>query len=96
MTLTKIVISEDEKTRAAMSAYRITMSPHEWQWSQADQEAMASYILFLSAELVRATRVAEKAAAYFALDSLDNSHREFWEAEQEVRKALRALREGTG
>ncbi len=31
----------------ASSAYRITMSPHEWEWTQKDQEAMAWALILL-------------------------------------------------
>ena len=31
-------------------AYRITMSQHEWTWTQEEQEAMARYIVFLESD----------------------------------------------
>lgn len=34
----------------ASCAYRITMSPHEWEWSQSEQEAIASALVQLDIE----------------------------------------------
>lgn len=34
----------------ASSAYRITLSPHEWTWTKEEQEAMAAAIVKLDAE----------------------------------------------
>jgi hypothetical protein len=34
----------------ASSAYRITLSPHEWAWTQAEQEAMARAIVEMDRE----------------------------------------------
>jgi hypothetical protein len=37
----------------ASSAYRITMSPHEWNWTQAEQEAMACALVQRDAQLLK-------------------------------------------
>jgi hypothetical protein len=37
----------------ASSAYRITMSPHEWQWTQVEQEAMARALVQRDAQLLK-------------------------------------------
>jgi hypothetical protein len=34
----------------ASCAYRITLSPHEWTWTQEEQEAMAAAIVKLDEE----------------------------------------------
>lgn len=32
--------------RAIEAAFRITMSPHEWEWSPVEQCAMAAFVLY--------------------------------------------------
>lgn len=43
--------NEEIKNKAMFSAARITLSPHEWSWTQAEQEEMARYILDQSREI---------------------------------------------
>lgn len=45
-------------------------------------------------KLARAEKVVSESAYYFSLDTLENSHKEFWEAEQNVKLAIKAYREG--
>lgn len=35
-----------EREKAIEVALRLTMSPHEWEWSQGEQESMARYVLW--------------------------------------------------
>jgi len=49
--LTKIHITKDQIQSATYSALRITLSQHEWTWTQAEQEEMATYILWQAVEL---------------------------------------------
>lgn len=48
--LTEIHLKKEQVNSAIMSAMRITMSPHEWSWTQLEQEEMAMTILWLGAE----------------------------------------------
>ena len=59
--LTKIHITEDEKKSAIMSAYRATMSPHEWAWTDREQVVMAQYILWQSTRIAVLERVFDEA-----------------------------------
>lgn len=43
----------------ASSAYRITMSPHEWEWTQPEQEAMAKAVVVLDAQRAQLRRALE-------------------------------------
>jgi hypothetical protein len=46
-------LSPFDTNHPASSAYRITMSEHEWTWTQAEQEAMAKAIVRLDGERMR-------------------------------------------
>jgi len=41
-------MKHDPIDTAAMHAVRITLSPHEWTWTQKEQEQMAAALLLLS------------------------------------------------
>lgn len=41
----------------ASSAYRITMSPHEWTWTQEEQEQMAKAIVLRDAQIAKARKI---------------------------------------
>ena len=45
-TQTNVSMSEVDRKLAIQYAYRMTLSPHEWEWTQADQELMARYCLW--------------------------------------------------
>lgn len=47
---TTIHITEEQKHCAIMSAIRMTMSDHEWTWTQEEQQNMAGMILWLCTE----------------------------------------------
>ena len=57
--LTKIHITEDEKKSAVMSALRVTMSPHEWTWTDREQVEMAQYILWQSTRIAVLEKILE-------------------------------------
>ena len=42
----KVAIDDETARRALNAAFWATCSPHECQWSKADQEAMARYVLW--------------------------------------------------
>ena len=48
--LTKIHITPEQVHSAIMSSMRITMSEHEWEWTQKDQEEMATCNLWQATE----------------------------------------------
>ena len=43
---TRVEMNETCELDAVRAAYYLTLSPHEWQWTQAQQESMANYVLW--------------------------------------------------
>lgn len=57
------MLSDELKSSACMSAWRITLSPHEWTWTQKEQEEMAKYIVLLSNKVKAADALRDACAA---------------------------------
>ena len=43
---TRIVMSEESRQLAIDVAFRVTMSEHEWEWTNHEQATMAEYCLW--------------------------------------------------
>lgn len=48
---TTINVAKETVRNGIMVAFRITLSPHEWDWTQIEQQEMAHTILFLYSKL---------------------------------------------
>jgi len=51
-------MAEKDQLVAISVAHRVTMSPHEWQWNEDEQQAMAQYCLWAAQRLENIRRVA--------------------------------------
>jgi len=47
----QVHVKLEDRTKAINSAFRITMSPCEWSWTQEEQESMAKYVLWVMQRL---------------------------------------------
>ena len=72
----------DNKRELGSTWYRITLSPHEWTWTQSEQEDMAQHIVDLLKERSRHTE-----ALKFYADK-DNWNEGDMELGDRARKAL--------
>ena len=48
---TRVECSESTKNEAFHAAYRVVLSPHEHDWTKAEQQSMAHYVLWASQRL---------------------------------------------
>jgi len=62
--LTKIHMTEEDRNAAVYTALRVTMSPHEWTWTEQEQTSMAQLILWQSTEISKLLAVADAAQAW--------------------------------
>lgn len=67
--------------------YRITLSPHEWTWTQDEQEEMANHILKQEQEINELRRLAYCAKEYcFGIDDRDAKYLKLIEAIQALER----------
>lgn len=43
---TRVFIDSHERESAIGAACRVMLSPHEWEWTQEDQQRMARFVLW--------------------------------------------------
>jgi hypothetical protein len=65
--------------------YRITMSPHEWTWTQSEQEEMAKHVL----DLIEERKVLIDSVRFYA--NTDNWNEGDMELGYRARSALESL-----
>lgn len=73
MTPLPDTLSPFHTNHPASSAYRITMSPHEWTWTQSEQEEMARALVQLDADRVRLKHQLEAANVKFGGSGITES-----------------------
>lgn len=54
----RVTVDQETERIAIDSAYRLLLSPHEWTWTQAEQEAMARFVLLSHQQLSAIRQVA--------------------------------------
>lgn len=50
-TQTRLFLGDESRARAFEVAFRVTMSPHEWTWTNDEASDMARYVLWATQRL---------------------------------------------
>ena len=70
---TEVKMTDEDRMKAFNVAFRVTMSPHEHEWTTEEQQLMASYCLWASQRLDAIDFCVNKELGHRRLDAASNS-----------------------